>query len=66
MYRRGLCGAVGFMQQHSVVLATDMPIWNAPTGADAAFAKVSIARALQAGLTLEPSKTPSAIPSPGI
>ena len=47
---------VGFMQQHSVVLATDMPIWNAPTGADAAFAKVSIARALQAGLTIRAIK----------
>jgi 2'-hydroxyisoflavone reductase len=45
-----------FMQQHNVVLATDMPIWNAPIGADAAFAKVSAARALQAGLTIRSMK----------
>jgi len=45
-----------FMLQHNVVLATDMPIWNAPTGADAAFAKVSAARALQAGLTIKAMK----------
>ncbi|HSY08620.1 MAG TPA: NAD-dependent epimerase/dehydratase family protein [Steroidobacteraceae bacterium] len=41
-----------FMQQHGVVLETDMPIWSDPTGADAAFAKVSVARALQAGLSV--------------
>jgi len=43
---------VEFMQQHDVALATDMPIWNAPTGADAAFAQVSVVRALKAGLTI--------------
>jgi 2'-hydroxyisoflavone reductase len=47
---------VEFMQQHGVVLATDMPIWNVPTGADAAFAKVNVARALQAGLTIRAIK----------
>jgi 2'-hydroxyisoflavone reductase len=47
---------VEFMQQHNVVLATDMPIWNAPTGADAAFARVSAARALQAGLAIRAMK----------
>ena len=45
-----------FMQQHNVVLATDMPIWTDPTGADAAFAKVSVARALQAGLVVRAVK----------
>lgn len=45
-----------FMQQHNVALATDMPIWTAPTGADAAFARVSVARALQAGLTIRAIK----------
>jgi len=47
---------VEFMQQHNVVLATDMPIWNAPSGPDAAFAKVNVARALQAGLTIRAIK----------
>jgi 2'-hydroxyisoflavone reductase len=47
---------IEFMQQHNVALATDMPIWTAPTGADAAFAKVSVARALQAGLTVRAIK----------
>jgi hypothetical protein len=27
-----------FIQQHKIGAATDMPIWNAPAGADAAFA----------------------------
>lgn len=47
---------VEFMQQHNVALAADMPIWTAPTGADAAFAKVNVARALQAGLTIRAIK----------
>ena len=47
---------VEFMEQHNVALATDMPIWTAPTGADAAFAKVSSARALQAGLSVRAIK----------
>jgi 2'-hydroxyisoflavone reductase len=47
---------VEFLQQHNVVLATDMPIWNAPIGADAAFAKVGVVRALQAGLTIRAIK----------
>jgi len=41
-----------FMRQHNVALATDMPIWSDPSGADAAFAKTSVARALAAGLTI--------------
>jgi 2'-hydroxyisoflavone reductase len=45
-----------FMQQHKVSLATDMPIWSDPTGADAAFAKINVARALQAGLTIRAIK----------
>ena len=44
------------MQRHNVALATDMPIWSAPTGADAAFARVSVARALQAGLAVRAIK----------
>jgi hypothetical protein len=47
---------VEFMQQHDVVLDTDMPIWTPPTSADAAFAKVSVARALQAGLSVRAIK----------
>jgi 2'-hydroxyisoflavone reductase len=43
---------VDFLQQHGVVLATDMPIWSAPTGPDAGFTQVSVARALRAGLTI--------------
>src|SRR3984957_1356287 len=34
---------VDFLQEHGVVLATDMPIWNAPIGPDAAFARVNVA-----------------------
>jgi 2'-hydroxyisoflavone reductase len=45
-----------FMQRHNVALATDMPIWSAPTGADAAFARVSVTRALQAGLSVRAIK----------
>jgi 2'-hydroxyisoflavone reductase len=45
-----------FMRQHNVSFATDMPIWSAPTGADAAFAKTSAARALAAGLTISAIK----------
>jgi 2'-hydroxyisoflavone reductase len=41
-----------FLRQHGVALATDLPIWCDPLGADAAFAKTSIARALRAGLTI--------------
>jgi 2'-hydroxyisoflavone reductase len=47
---------VEFLQQHNVVLSTEMPIWNAPIGPDAAFAKVSVVRALQAGLTIRSIK----------
>jgi len=47
---------VEFLQQHNVALATDMPIWNAPLGPDAAFAKVNVARALQAGLSIRAIK----------
>ena len=39
-----------FLKQYGVALATDTPIWCDPVGADAAFAKTSVARALQAGL----------------
>jgi 2'-hydroxyisoflavone reductase len=45
-----------FMRQHNVALATDMPIWADPSGADAAFAKINVARALQAGFTIRPIK----------
>lgn len=45
-----------FLQQHNVALAADMPIWSAPTGADAGFARVSVARALRAGLTIRDIK----------
>jgi 2'-hydroxyisoflavone reductase len=41
-----------FLKQHNVALATDMPIWCDPVDADAAFAKISVTRALQAGLTI--------------
>lgn len=45
-----------FMRQHGVVLATDLPIWSEPTGADAGFAKTSASRALAAGLTISAIK----------
>jgi 2'-hydroxyisoflavone reductase len=45
-----------FMRQHQVSLATDMPIWSDPVGADAAFAKTSVSRALKAGLTVRAIK----------
>jgi 2'-hydroxyisoflavone reductase len=54
------------LQRHNVALATDMPIWSDPTGADAAFARVSIARALQGGFLSEPSMARSATRSLGI
>lgn len=41
-----------FLKQHNVALATDMPIWTDPLGVDAAFAKISTARALQTGLAI--------------
>ena len=53
---RAVWVAVEFLQQHNVALATDMPIWNAPLGPDAAFAKVNVARALQAGLSIRAIK----------
>jgi 2'-hydroxyisoflavone reductase len=47
---------VDFLQQHGVALATDMPLWNAPTGPDSGFTQVSVARALHAGLTIRDIK----------
>lgn len=43
---------VEFLLQHNVALANDMPIWNAPAGADAGFTQVNVARALRAGLSI--------------
>jgi 2'-hydroxyisoflavone reductase len=45
-----------FMSRHNVSLATDMPLWTDPAGADAAFAKTSASRALAAGLTIRALK----------
>ena len=47
---------IDFLQQRNVVLATDMPIWSAPTGADAGFTQVNVARAVRAGLTIREIK----------
>jgi 2'-hydroxyisoflavone reductase len=47
---------VDFLQQRNVALATDMPIWSAPTGPDAGFTQVNVARALRAGLTIREIK----------
>jgi 2'-hydroxyisoflavone reductase len=45
-----------FMRQHNVSFAVDMPIWSDPAGADAAFAKTSVSRALAAGLNIRAIK----------
>jgi 2'-hydroxyisoflavone reductase len=43
-----------FMEQHNVAPWSDMPVYLPDSGEDAGFARVSIARALTAGLTFRP------------
>ena len=45
---------VKFMEQHNVAPWSDMPAYLPDTGEDAGFARVSIAKALAAGLTFRP------------
>jgi 2'-hydroxyisoflavone reductase len=53
---RAIWVPASFMSQKKVSLEVDMPIWSDPAGADAAFAKTSVSRALAAGLSIRAIK----------
>jgi 2'-hydroxyisoflavone reductase len=45
---------VEFLQEHQIRGWSDMPVWVAPRADNAGFSRVSIQRALDAGLTFRP------------
>jgi 2'-hydroxyisoflavone reductase len=49
-----------FLDDHKVEAWSDMPVWVPGDGDSAGFAKRSIARALNAGLTFRPTETTAA------
>ena len=55
--RRARCGSIRRSSpKHKVEGWSDMPVWIAPQGDEAAFAATSAARALNAGLNITPMR----------